>query len=458
MTVVLVAPYSIKEVTGTVSYTSTPSTYTTIELIYFTFTMSSANATGTVSFYRAGSTLIQGTRTLGSNQIATTSGQTLPQGTHSITATYSGNSVYSPVTSSNSFSITIYTYTALTLASNVTYIVTGGSFTLTATISPAVSGKTITFYQGVTSLGTGTTNGSGIATYSVTAPSPGSYDYSTNFAGDSTYATSTSNTVTVASEVSVASGSAVFTTSGVTTWTVPANVYRISVMAIGAGGYSFGGNGGGGGGLGYYNDYPVNPGNVITIQVGVSAGSSGSYASKSGVSFVSGGGGANSGGGGGTYTGQGGSVGGRGGAGQVDSFGSGSLYTVSGAGGGAAAGYGGGTQYTGAGGNVSLNGGASWNSPYQQAGGGGSQGNGGSGSSWFVNDPYGYNGGSGSDGAGIAIPGIGGSYGWGAGAFGTVSMGHGKPYSTYPPTANGGGGAVAILYGNYPSSHSWPSG
>jgi len=457
MTVVLVAPYSIKAVTGTVSYTSTPSTYTTIELIYFTFSMSSANATGTVSFYRAGSTLIQGTRTLGSNQIATTSGQTLPQGTHSITATYSGNSVYSPVTSSNSFSITIYTYTALTLASNVTYIVTGGSFTLTTTISPAVSGKTITFYQGVTSLGTGTTNVSGIATYSVTAPSPGSYNYSTNFAGDSTYATSTSNTVTVASEVSVASGSAVFTTSGVTTWTVPANVYRISVMAIGAGGYSSSGGGGGGGGLGYYNDYPVNPSDVITIQVGVSAGSSQSYASKSGI-FVSGSGGGNSNGGGGTYTGQGGSVGGRGGSGHVDVAGGGSLYTVSGAGGGAAAGYGGGTQYTGAGGNVSLNGGASWNSPYQQAGGGGSQGDGGDGSQWFVNDPYGYNGGSGNPGAGIAIPGIGGSYGWGAGALGTVSMGHGKPYATYPPTANGGGGAVAILYGNYPSSHSWPSG
>jgi hypothetical protein len=57
---------------------------------------------------------------------------------------------------------------------------------------------------------------------------------------------------------------------------VPAGVYNITVVAIGAGGASLGtyGGGGGGGGLAYINNLPVTPGQRIPYQVGSSAVSS----------------------------------------------------------------------------------------------------------------------------------------------------------------------------------------
>jgi len=58
-------------------------------------------------------------------------------------------------------------------------------------------------------------------------------------------------------EITVASGGVLFTTTGTHSWTVPPGVSKISVVAVGAGGggdgatYSNDGGGGGGGGLGW---------------------------------------------------------------------------------------------------------------------------------------------------------------------------------------------------------------
>ena len=254
------------------------------------------------------------------------------------------------------------------------------------------------------------------------------------------------------------------TESGITTWVVPVGVTAISVLAIGAGGCSNQvGDAGSGGGLGYYNNYPVRPGDILTVKIGISGTPSNftgdSYVvDANGNMFVKGGGGI-PGGLGGSFIGQGGSVGGRGGTGHVDTFGTGAStnYTVNGAGGGAAAGYGGGTQYTGAGGNVLLNTqltGYGWKSPYVQQGGGGGQGDGGPGSVWYYNDGYNTNGGSGTSGAGITIryPGGTGSYGWGAGGRGC------KRSASVPASAKGGGGAVVILISGASVLKTWPVG
>ena len=66
---------------------------------------------------------------------------------------------------------------------------------------------------------------------------------------------------------SLASGEAVFTTPGTIQWTVPDGVFAVSAVAIGAGASSFQ-YGGNGAGLGWKNDIPVTPGDVITIVVG----------------------------------------------------------------------------------------------------------------------------------------------------------------------------------------------
>ena len=68
--------------------------------------------------------------------------------------------------------------------------------------------------------------------------------------------------------------STTFTTVGSNTFTVPAGVTKISAVLIGGGGAGggsgggVGGNGGGGGGLVYINDYPVSPGQTLTVVVG----------------------------------------------------------------------------------------------------------------------------------------------------------------------------------------------
>ena len=71
----------------------------------------------------------------------------------------------------------------------------------------------------------------------------------------------------------VSNGHAVYTTPGTYSWTCPDSVYRVSVLAIGAGGGSHSDNsgkdtGGGGGGLGWKNDITVVPGQSYTVVVG----------------------------------------------------------------------------------------------------------------------------------------------------------------------------------------------
>jgi plastocyanin len=71
--------------------------------------------------------------------------------------------------------------------------------TLTATVTPAtpVPTGTVTFYNGATSLGTGTLNASGVATLAYTFSTAGTYSVTATYGGSSTYATSTSTELSV---------------------------------------------------------------------------------------------------------------------------------------------------------------------------------------------------------------------------------------------------------------------
>jgi len=67
-------------------------------------------------------------------------------------------------------------------------------------------------------------------------------------------------------------GQELFTETGVSTWTCPANVTSISAVCVGGGGGGAGGGaggpGGGGGGLGYKNNLTVTPGETYYVLVG----------------------------------------------------------------------------------------------------------------------------------------------------------------------------------------------
>jgi hypothetical protein len=57
----------------------------------------------------------------------------------------------------------------------------------------------VTFYNGTTSLGTGTLNASGVSTLAYTFSTAGTYTVTATYGGSSTYATSTSTALTIVS-------------------------------------------------------------------------------------------------------------------------------------------------------------------------------------------------------------------------------------------------------------------
>ena len=255
-----------------------------------------------------------------------------------------------------------------------------------------------------------------------------------------------------------------YTIPGTYSWTAPADVYVVSVVAIGGGG---GGeadgsnnNGGAGGGLGWRNNIAVTPGNSYTVVVGA-GGTRGTVGGNGGNSYfintstVAGFGGAGGGEGepnsGGSYFGDAGGTGGRGGNGNNRAAGGGggaAGYTgnggqgadLSSAGSDAAAGSGGGGG-GGAGGSADSAGGG---------GGVGIYGQGADGLGGFYNGNNGGGGGGGSGGAdGIAgdePQGDGGLFGGGGGGADNNNGEHG----------NGAGGAVRIIWGpgrEFPSTN-----
>lgn len=263
--------------------------------------------------------------------------------------------------------------------------------------------------------------------------------------------------------------SAEFTTPGTFSWTAPAGVTNVSVVAIGGGGgggqTSDGAGGGAGGGLGWKRRVAVTPGQDYTVVVGAggnrdtdtgtgnnaTAGGTSYFISPSLVSGVGGGPAGQIGGGvayrqggiGGGFTGDGGGFGGNGGQHNQNDRGGGGGgaggYTGNGGeGGGSGAGANGfgGAAGGGGAGSSTLTGG--------NGGGVGIFGAGASGSGGALGgNGAGGGGGSGGEngGAGTSTPRNGGLYGGGGG-------GHDN---TGQVNAAGGGGAVRIIWGSGPS-------
>ena len=156
--------------------------------------------TGTVTFTDGSSTLGTGTiSTASGSSVATFSTTALAVGTHSITASYSGDGNYLTSTTSGPLSQVVNkaptTTTVVASASPITF---GQSDTYTATVSgptgvlPAPSG-TVTFTDGSTTLGTGTlstTAGVTTATFTASQPAVGVHTISASYGGDGNYVTS----------------------------------------------------------------------------------------------------------------------------------------------------------------------------------------------------------------------------------------------------------------------------
>jgi hypothetical protein len=88
--------------------------------------------------------------------------------------------------------------TTTAVSSSATSVAFGTSVTLTATVTatPTPTG-TVTFYDGANSLGTGTLNASGVATYTAPSLSVGVHTITASYPASSTYAGSTSTAINV---------------------------------------------------------------------------------------------------------------------------------------------------------------------------------------------------------------------------------------------------------------------
>jgi hypothetical protein len=154
----------------------------------------SGTPTGTVTFYDGAGAL--GTVALSSGESVLNTSK-LSMGSHSLTAAYNGDATFDPSTSPV-VTQRVETATTATLASSLNPSTYGQTVTFTATVNSNIgappNGETVTFKQGSTVLGTGTLSG-GLASFSTSTLPAGTDSITAVYAGDSTFAGSTSKAV-----------------------------------------------------------------------------------------------------------------------------------------------------------------------------------------------------------------------------------------------------------------------
>jgi hypothetical protein len=159
--------------------------------ITLTASVTPASATGTVTFFDGTTNLGTGTVASGSATLVTAA---LGVGSQSLTAVYGGDNFNTTSTSAPLVQV-VQAVTSTGLQSNDNPANYGDLVTLTATVTPSSATGTVTFYDGTTSLGTGTLNSSGITTLQTSALAAGGHSITADYGGDTLDASSTSATL-----------------------------------------------------------------------------------------------------------------------------------------------------------------------------------------------------------------------------------------------------------------------
>jgi hypothetical protein len=127
-----------------------------------------------------------------SGGVATVTNSSMTAGSHTIGATYAGDTNFTGSSGTTSHTVNkVNTTTALLSSPNPS--VYGQTVNLSATVSPSTATGTITFNDGANAIGTGTLPAASMATGAL---SVGSHSLTASYPGDSNHNASTSNTVT----------------------------------------------------------------------------------------------------------------------------------------------------------------------------------------------------------------------------------------------------------------------
>ena len=154
-----------------------------------TFTASVSGVGGTVTFNDGATPLDTVALTAGQASFSTVS---LPTGTHSVTASYSGSGNFAASTSTAVTEV-VTAATTTTLAAAPNPSAPGQTVTFTASVSGV--GGTVTFKDGATPLGTFALT-AGLASVSTATLSTGNHSITASYSGSATFAASTSSVLT----------------------------------------------------------------------------------------------------------------------------------------------------------------------------------------------------------------------------------------------------------------------
>ncbi len=190
---------SVKVTVASILLASSPNPSAYKQTVTFVATVPSGEL-GSVTFNDSGTAL--GTVTLsGSTASFTTS--TLTAGSHDVTAVYSGDTSHgTPAATSPIVTQVVNMVTpslVVTTSGPSTY---GDAVTITATLSSSGPTGSVVFTSGMTNLGTGTVNTSGVATFTTSALPAGSDPITATYGGDGNYNNAAGSTTQVVSKLS----------------------------------------------------------------------------------------------------------------------------------------------------------------------------------------------------------------------------------------------------------------
>jgi sugar lactone lactonase YvrE len=166
----------------------------------------------------------------------TTATQTSPAGRYAIGANVSGTSAGNYIATIHPGALAISpvaTVTTITTSSSPATVGATVTFTATTTATTGVVSGTVNFSDGTTLLGTGTLNGSGVATFSTTALTLGTHSITAAFQTNTNF---TASSATLTQVMTAPTGSFTISASPATQYIkgAGATVYQVTLTSVGA--------------------------------------------------------------------------------------------------------------------------------------------------------------------------------------------------------------------------------